>query len=285
MLILYVMEGSRLMHSESTYTLLISEELKDHFGELDLNFESGAHFQKASIPTGLLDKVQKVKKQLNHKGRTCLVYPNKSIKLAFFDMDSTVIKQETIVELADYAGTAKEVESITEQAMEGKLDFKEALFQRVATLEGLSTNSYEQVYQRLVIQDGMKEFAQIAQQAGVKLFLISGGFIPFAERLARELNFNGCHANELEVKDDKLTGKVIGEIVDAEAKKKFVIDVCRENGVKLDETLVVGDGANDLEMMSVAGIKVGFDPKPIVIEACDGAIFKSHSPLTELLTL
>ena len=222
--------------------------------------------------------------ELNKKGITCICHPVSEIKAAFFDMDSTAIGQETIVELAACAGKSTEVEKITEEAMAGKLDFIAALDQRVATLKGLSTDIYPEVMERLVINSGLKEFSSYAREKGIQLFLVSGGFVQFAKNIANSLGFSGYHANVLDEKEGKLLGTVSGTIVDGKEKKEFLLRTCQNLAIKPSNCLVVGDGANDLNMMEEAGIAIGYHPKPILIEQTNGAIYSDHLSLIDTLT-
>ena len=222
--------------------------------------------------------------QFNKQGITCICHPVAEIKAAFFDMDSTAIGQETIVELAACAGMSAEVEKITEDAMAGKLDFVAALDQRVATLKGLSTEIYPEVMERLVINPGLKEFSRYATEQNIQLFLVSGGFGQFAKNIANSLGFSGYHANLLDEEEGKLLGTVSGTIVDGKEKKEFLLRTCQNLAIKPSNCLVVGDGANDLNMMEDAGIAIGYHPKPILIEQTHGAIYSDHHSLIDTLT-
>ncbi|SMF14174.1 phosphoserine phosphatase SerB [Pseudobacteriovorax antillogorgiicola] len=229
------------------------------------------------------DATQNLRKTLNQQGITAILWQESPIKAAFFDMDSTAIGQETIVELAACAGKGDEVHRITEEAMAGKLDFEEALHKRVATLKGLSTGIFEQVQKRLVINPGLREFSRHAKAQGIALYLVSGGFIPFAQRIAQELGFDGVHANHLDTANDQLTGTVSGTIVDGAEKRNFLETTARLKGFEPWETLVVGDGANDLPMMKLAGIAIGYHPKPLLIDPSHGAIYDSHQTLISVI--
>jgi phosphoserine phosphatase len=216
-------------------------------------------------------------------GNTALVVPERPWKAVFFDMDSTVIAEESIVELARAAGREEEVHRITEAAMAGLLDFKAALRQRVAMLRGVPASVIESVGQRLTINPGMHEFARAARTQGIELHLVSGGFNPLAQRIVRELDFQGFHANELAVADDQLTGELIGEIVDADVKAGYLDAICRERGFAYDEVVAVGDGANDLPMLLKAGAAIGYHPKAVLLPHIHGANLHDHRVLVHAL--
>ncbi len=194
-------------------------------------------------------------------------------KLLVMDMDSTLITIECIDEIADMHGLKNEVAAITESAMRGELDFRESLTQRVALLKGLEASALQQVFdERLLLSLGAKELLAGAQAAGLRTVLVSGGFTFFTDRLRQQLTFDVARANELEIKDDKLTGSVIGPIIDVSEKRHTVEMQAQALGVPTSAAIVMGDGANDLEMMSVAGLSVAFRAKPIVRAQADVAL-------------
>lgn len=186
-------------------------------------------------------------------------------KLVAMDMDSTLITIECIDEIADMQGLKRQVAEITEAAMRGELDFSESLARRVALLKGLDASALQRVYDaRLRISMGGEAMLKAVQAAGLKTLLVSGGFTFFTERLKPRLGLDYTHANVLEIADGKLTGRVVGGIVDAEEKKRTVERVCAGLGIDTRQAIVMGDGANDLKMMSVAGLSVAFRAKPVV---------------------
>jgi phosphoserine phosphatase len=186
-------------------------------------------------------------------------------KLLVMDMDSTLITIECIDEIGDMQGLKSEVAAITEAAMRGELDFAESLQRRVALLKGLDESALASVFeQRLELTLGAHSMLHAMKQAGLRTVLVSGGFTYFTERLEHELELDVSHANRLEVIDGKLTGRVLGNIVDAQAKKSTVIEQSAELGVPTSAAIVIGDGANDLAMMSVAGLSIAFRAKPVV---------------------
>jgi phosphoserine phosphatase len=207
-------------------------------------------------------------------------------KLVAMDMDSTLITIECIDEIADMQGLKKEVSDITEAAMRGELDFAASLKRRVALLEGLDAAALERVYEeRLRLSPGAEQMLTAMKAAGLKTLLVSGGFTYFTSRLKERLGLDYTHANELEIVDGRLTGKVVGGIVDAEEKKRTVERVCEELGIKPSQAIVMGDGANDLKMMSISGMSVAFRAKPVVREQANVALnFVGLDGILPLLT-
>ncbi len=191
-----------------------------------------------------------------------------SFKAIAFDMDSTLINIECIDEIADAAGKKAEVAAITEAAMRGEItDFKDSLRRRVALLKGVPAESLAQVYeQRLKLNPGAKALMDAAKAAGLHTLLVSGGFTFFAERVKSRLGMHEAHANVLAIEGGVLTGEVIGDIVDGEAKKQHLTALCARLGSPTSAAIAVGDGANDLPMMGVAGLSVAYHAKPKVRE-------------------
>ena len=186
-------------------------------------------------------------------------------RLVAMDMDSTLITIECIDEIADMQGLKPQVAAITEAAMRGELDFCASLTRRVALLAGLDASALQRVYdERLQLSKGAAAMLQQVQAAGMKTLLVSGGFTFFTDRLKPRLGLDYTHANTLEVENGKLTGRVLGKIVDAEEKQATVLRVCAELGIHPQQAIVMGDGANDLKMMSVAGLSLAFRAKPVV---------------------
>ncbi|PIG30231.1 phosphoserine phosphatase [Janthinobacterium sp. 35] len=197
----------------------------------------------------------------------------REFKLVAMDMDSTLITIECIDEIADMQGLKPQVAAITEAAMRGELDFAASLKQRVALLEGLDASALQRVYdERLKLSPGAETMLASVQKAGLKTLLVSGGFTFFTERLKQRLGLDYTHANELEIVDGKLTGRVLGGIVDAEEKQRTVERVCAELGITPSQAIVMGDGANDLKMMGIAGLSVAFRAKPVVRSQADVAL-------------
>jgi phosphoserine phosphatase len=185
------------------------------------------------------------------------------LKLVAMDMDSTLITMETIDELGDLVGRKPELAAITARAMRGEIDYPESLRQRVSLLKGLPESGLLEVYEaRLRLTGGAEPLLSACKQHGVKTLLVSGGFTYFVERLRRRLGIDYAVSNTLEIRDGRLTGKVLGDIVDADAKAAKFREVAKSWHRR--QTLAIGDGANDLKMMAEAGFSVAFHAKPVV---------------------
>jgi phosphoserine phosphatase len=195
------------------------------------------------------------------------------VKVLAMDMDSTLINIECIDEIADFTGKKAAVSEITEATMRGEIkDFKESLRRRVALLTGVSADVLESVYrERLRPNPGASELLAGANAGGLYTLLVSGGFTFFTEKLQRELGFKQTQANTLEIIDGKLTGKVIGEIVDGTAKATYLDGACTLMNCHKSNSITMGDGSNDLPMMHGSGISIAYRAKPIVKEKADAA--------------
>jgi len=205
-------------------------------------------------------------------------------RLLVADMDSTIIEQECVDELADFAGRRAEISAITERAMRGELDFEAALTERVAMLAGLSESVLQTCFnERIRLTPGAEALTAGMRAAGAACALVSGGFTFFTERVAAAAGFDRQQANVLEIEDGSLTGAVRRPILGREAKRDALIALRSELGLSPAETLAVGDGANDLAMIEEAGLGVAFRAKPAVMAAADAAI--EHGDLTALLYL
>ena len=186
-------------------------------------------------------------------------------KLLVMDMDSTLITIECIDEIADMQGLKPQVAKITEAAMRGEIEFRESLTRRVSLLKGLDAAALQRVYdERAQLSPGAETMLAAIRAAGLKTLLVSGGFTFFTDRMKARLGLDYTHANVLEVADGKLTGRVVGGIVDADEKQRTVERVCAEMGISPRAAIVMGDGANDLKMMGIAGLSVAFRAKPVV---------------------
>ena len=193
-------------------------------------------------------------------------------RLIVFDMDSTLITSEVIAELALEAGVGHEVAAITEQAMRGEIDFSGSLLQRVSLLEGLDEHILETIAQRLQLTEGAETLFHNLHNLGFKTAVISGGFSYFGHYLQKKLNIDYVYANTLEIEEGKLTGKVLGQIVDGKRKAELLELIAKKENIRLEQTIAVGDGANDLPMLGKAGLGIAFRAKPIVRESAKQAI-------------
>jgi phosphoserine phosphatase len=191
-------------------------------------------------------------------------------KLVAFDMDSTLINIECVDEIAEAAGRKAEVAAITEAAMRGEIaDYKDSLRRRLALLRGVPVTALEQVYaQHLQLNPGVETFVHACRHAGLKTLLVSGGFTFFSDRVRQRLGLDFARANMLEIEDGRLTGRLVdrpwGDIVDGNEKRRVVLEVCELMGIAPERAIAVGDGANDLPMMAVAGLSIAYHPKPAV---------------------
>lgn len=194
-------------------------------------------------------------------------------RLAVMDMDSTLISIECIDEIADMIGVKPQVAEITEAAMRGELDFPSALRRRVALLEGLEESALERVYlERLRLSPGAEVLLAAFRATGLKTLLVSGGFTFFTRRLQERLDLDHTLANTLEVAEGRLTGRVLGDIIDAERKATELRRVCALIGVDPSAAIAIGDGANDLKMMAAAGVGIAYRAKPVVRQQATHAI-------------
>lgn len=193
-------------------------------------------------------------------------------RLIQLDVDSTFIQQEAIELLASKAGVLEEVARITESAMRGELDFSESLIARVSLLKGLPESVIAEVRDEISLTPGAADLVKLVHQKGHCISLVSGGFVNIMQPIVDELQIDYFKANTLEVLDGTLTGKVLGNIVDRAAKAEALKEFALDAQVAMEDTVAIGDGANDLDMMAIAGISIAFNAKPIVAEAADYSI-------------
>ena len=193
-------------------------------------------------------------------------------RLVCFDMDSTLIEQEVIDELAIEAGVGQQVAEITERAMQGELDFQQSFRARVALLKGLDASVLPKIAERLTITEGAERLISTLKALGYKTAILSGGFQYFAEYLQEKLGIDEVHANVLDVQDGKVTGDVKGHFVDGARKALLLRELAENMGISLEQAIAVGDGANDLPMLSIAGLGVAFRAKPLVRQNANQAI-------------
>jgi len=188
----------------------------------------------------------------------------RSRRLICFDMDSTLIHTECIDELAEKAGVGDEVKAITESAMRGEIDFTESFKRRVALLKGLDESVMEEIARNLPFNEGLERMMKILKMVGYKTAILSGGFTYFGKYLQQRFGFDYVYANELEIEDGKLTGRYVGDVVDGRRKAELLRLLCQVEGINLSQAVAVGDGANDLPMLSLAGLGIAYHAKPKV---------------------
>jgi len=249
----------------------------------DLSTDRLALWRRVSIEGETLEAAAQV-----HQVDAEIVAPDLrlgSFGLAAFDMDSTLITIECVDEIADFAGRKAEVAAITEAAMRGEIsDYDESLRRRVALLEGLPESVLQRVWdERVELSPGAETLLRRMKASGLQLLLVSGGFSFFTDRLAARLGIAHVHSNRLEVSRGKLTGHLVGPVINAAAKRAALENTAARIGCPLARTIAVGDGANDLQMMSVAGLSVAYRAKPLVRNETTHAI--NHGGLDSLLGL
>ncbi len=202
-------------------------------------------------------------------------------RLICFDCDSTLIQGEVIEMLAAHAGKEAEVAAVTERAMRGELDFAASLHERVKTLAGLPATVIDEVAEQIELTPGARTTIRTLKRLGFRTALVSGGFEQVIDGLADDLGIDYMRANTLEIVDGKLTGRVLGEVVDRQAKARYLAQFAEESGLTLQNTVAVGDGANDIDMLSVAGLGIAFNAKPALREIADMSV--NHPFLDEVL--
>ena len=214
-------------------------------------------------------RLQNIFMELSNEGEVDISFQKDGIfrrsrRLICFDMDSTLIRTEVIDELADRAGVGEQVREITERAMRGEIDFNESFRERVALLKGLDVSVMQDIAESLPITEGLERTMTILKRVGYKTAILSGGFTYFGNYLKSKYGFDYVYANELEVEDGKLTGRYTGEIVDAKRKAELLRLLCQFENIDLQQSVAVGDGANDLGMLNTAGLGIAFHAKPKV---------------------
>lgn len=259
-------------------------------------YEHGINIEKTSLTARdnlisiefLIDirgtNLENVKKQLKEEvesfGLDIVIQPYSVFKrdkrLIVFDMDSTIVDAEIIDEIARAAGVGDEVKKITKMAMNGEINFDEALKERVKLLKGLPVKVLEKIYNEVKLTPGAKELIQSLKSAGYKTALISGGFTYFTEKIKKELGFDYAFGNELEIKDGKLTGRIKGRIINAEEKARIIEELAKKEGISKENIVAVGDGANDRIMLKNAGLGIAFNAKKALKEIADGTLSKDN---------
>jgi phosphoserine phosphatase len=232
---------------------------------------------RVSVPPGVYEQLQAVLARVAVAESVDIAIEDYSLsrrakRLIVFDVDSTLIQGEVIEMLAAHAGAGAAVAEITEAAMRGELDFAESLHRRVATLAGLPAEVLDEVAEQIELTAGARTTLRTLRRLGYHCGIVSGGFRQVIEPLAHELMMDFVAANELEIIDGKLTGRVIGDVVDRPGKAKALRDFAQQAGVPMEQTVAVGDGANDIDMLSAAGLGVAFNAKPALREVADASL-------------
>lgn len=199
------------------------------------------------------------------------------------DVDSTLIQQEVIELIAAHCGVQEKVKAITDRAMAGELDFEASLRERVQLLAGIHKEVLEKVFQEIQVTDGVPELISAVHQLGGKVAVVSGGFIEIVEPLALSLEIDLYHANQLGIENELLNGRIVGEVVDREAKAKALKLWSELENIPIENTIAIGDGANDISMLEAVGFAVGFRPKAALVPYCDLVI--EDNSLRELIPL
>ena len=263
----------------SQVTQIISEKnlnidaIKRLTGRISL--KNGSDYPRAcielSIRGRIADKASFTEKfmQISHDLDVDIAFQEDNIyrrnrRLVCFDMDSTLIQAEVIDELAELAGVGAQVKAVTEAAMHGEIDFKESFTQRMKLLEGLSEHVLHNLAVNLPITKGARRLIDTLKAYGFKTAILSGGFTYFGNYLQKELGIDYVYANQLEIKDGKLTGGYLGEIVDGDKKAEYLKEIVNKEGINISQTIAIGDGANDLPMLNLAGLGIAFHAKPTV---------------------
>ena len=264
---LLVPVGDTLMHpaKKTAAAHIIDEQLTARLRrELAARYDNEDSEMTAEVPVDRDNLVDCHILSIGHMLRTH--------KLACFDMDSTLIEQEVIVELAKTAGIGAQVEAITESAMRGEIDFDESFAQRVALLEGIPTSVLDEICERLTLSTGALTTIRALKSLGYYTVLVSGGFTYFAEYIAEQLGIDEVHANHLDIDEGVVTGQVQLPIVNGAKKAEIAKQTAKHLGIELSQVVCVGDGANDLPMMAIADLGVAYHAKPIVQARADAAV-------------
>jgi phosphoserine phosphatase len=241
---------------------------------------------RVTVPPGLAEQVQAALTRVGAEQGVDVAVEDFTLerrnkRLIVFDVDSTLIQGEVIEMLAERAGAGAAVAAITEAAMRGEIDFSESLHQRVATLAGLPAEVIDEVADRVELTPGARTTIRTLRRLGFHCGVVSGGFRQVIEPLAHDLMLDFVAANELEIVDGRLTGRVVGQVIDRAGKAKALRDFATQAGVPMEQTVAVGDGANDIDMLNAAGLGVAFNAKPALREVADASL--SHPYLDTVL--
>ncbi len=274
----FVADISQILANHNVNIERIDKVSPNEFSSLEISTSISKSLDTQSLKSELL------KASTKHKIDVAFLKDNvfrRNKRLIVFDMDSTLIQTEVIDELADLCGVGDEVKAITHRAMNGEIDFDESLKLRVSKLKGLETKKMQEILDRLPLTPGVEDFLKTVKNLGYKVALISGGFTFFADALKVKLGLDYSFANELEIKDGKLTGNVTGTIVNANQKAILVKLISQQENISLEQVVAIGDGANDLPMLATAGLGIAFHAKDIVRKQAEQHM--SHGPMTSIL--
>lgn len=274
----FLSEISSLLASKSLNILRIDNNSGKEFKSVDITTVAPDGIEWESLKRDLITTSEA------HKVDIAFLKDNifrRSKRLIVFDMDSTLIQTEVINEMAQVMGAGEKIEAITERAMNGEIDFSESLRERVAALKGLTLPQMQEILENLPLTPGVEEFIRRVKHLGYKVAVISGGFTFFANALKEKLGMDYAFANELELQGDTLTGKVLDPIVDARQKSLLLDLIAQQEKISLEQVVAVGDGANDLPMLSKAGLGIAFHAKDIVKKKASQRM--SHGPMTSIL--
>lgn len=234
--------------------------------------------RRAALRTALTERARSLRVDIAVERAGLL---RRSKRLVCFDCDSTLITGEVIEMLAAHAGREAEVAAVTERAMRGELDFEESLRERVQALAGLDARVIEEVAASIELTPGARTTVRTLKRLGFSVAVVSGGFIQVLEGIKKELQLDYVAANTLEIQDGKLTGRVIGKVVDRQAKARLLREFAADQGLQMHQTVAVGDGANDIDMISAAGLGIAFNAKPALNDVADAAV--THPFMDEVL--
>ncbi|RLI89521.1 MAG: phosphoserine phosphatase SerB [Candidatus Altiarchaeales archaeon] len=228
-----------------------------------------------------LDKLKEVMKKTGDKIGVDVIVQSEDIsrsrkRLVLFDMDGTIVDSEIIDELAKAAGVGKEVSELTAQGMRGEIDFEESLKKRVAMLKGLSESTLQRIRDEMKLTPGAEELINALKSMGYKIALISGGFTYFTDALKERLGFDYVYANDLVIKDGKVTGEIRGRIIDSKRKAEIMDELAKRENISREDIIAVGDGANDQIMLKNAGLGIAFNAKEVLKKVADGSISKNN---------